>query len=48
MLCRFTRLDSLLERVGPVHGDLELSGINQVCNGVKSSAPGTAGLCPFA
>jgi len=48
MLCQFTRLDSLLKRVGPVHGDLELSGREQVCDGVSNSAPGTAGHCPIA
>ncbi len=44
MLGRFTRLDSLPEGVGPVHGDLEFSGRDQVCDGVRSSAPGTGGL----
>ena len=48
MLRQLTRLDSLLERVGPVNGDLELSGIDQVCDGARSSALGTAGPCPLA
>jgi len=44
MLGRFTRVDSLPERVGPVLGESELSGREQVCDGASSSAPGAAGL----
>jgi hypothetical protein len=36
MLCRIVRLDSLLERVGAVNGDLGLSGIDPMCDGAQT------------